>query len=82
MGALEDLTTGPRSIDDALLTFQADLPVLIKDKSGQVGNQKIKYADLKQASADRCPRLLGTIVKGSEVQFHHDVYNQLLWGQF
>jgi glutamine synthetase len=43
---------------------------------------KARYADLKQGSADRCPRLLGTIVKGSEVQFHHDVYNQLLWGQF
>jgi glutamine synthetase len=43
---------------------------------------KARYADLKQGSADRCPRLLGTIVKGAEVQFHHDVYNQLLWGQF
>jgi glutamine synthetase len=43
---------------------------------------KARYADLKQASADRCPRLLGTIVKPCEVQFHHDVYNQLLWGQF
>ena len=26
--------------------------------------------------------LLGTIVKAPEIQFHHDVYNQLLWGQF
>src|SRR5579864_6165822 len=43
---------------------------------------KARYADLKQASADRCPRLLGTIVKGPEVQFHHDVYNQLLWNIF
>jgi glutamine synthetase len=43
---------------------------------------KARYADLKQGSADRCPRLLGTIVKAAEVQFHHDVYNQLLWGQF
>ncbi|HSU19291.1 MAG TPA: glutamine synthetase family protein [Acidobacteriaceae bacterium] len=43
---------------------------------------KARYADLKQASADRCPRLLGTVVKPSEVQFHHEVYNQLLWGQF
>ncbi len=43
---------------------------------------KGRYADLKQASADRCPRLLGTIVKAPEIQFHHDVYNQLLWGQF
>jgi glutamine synthetase len=43
---------------------------------------KARYADLKQGSADRCPRLLGTIVKGCEVQFHHEVYNQLLWGKF
>jgi len=43
---------------------------------------KGRYADLKQGSADRCARLLGTVVKPSEVQFHHDVYNQLLWGQF
>jgi len=43
---------------------------------------KQRYADLKQASADRCARLLGTIVKPAEIQFHHDVYNQLLWGQF
>jgi glutamine synthetase len=43
---------------------------------------KSRYADLKQASADRCPRLLGTVVKAAEVQFHHDVYNQLLWNQF
>ncbi len=43
---------------------------------------KARYADLKQASADRCARLLGTIVKVPEVQFHHDVYNQLLWNQF
>jgi glutamine synthetase len=43
---------------------------------------KTRYADLKQASADRCPRLLGTIVKRTEVQFHHDVYNQFLWNLF
>ena len=41
-----------------------------------------RYADLKQAAANRCPRELGTIVKGSEVQFHHAVYNQSLWNQF
>jgi len=43
---------------------------------------KARYADLKQASADRCPRLLGTVVKAPEVKFHHEVYNQLLWNQF
>jgi len=43
---------------------------------------KGRFADLKQASADRCPRLLGTVVKTPEVKFHHEVYNQLLWNQF
>jgi glutamine synthetase len=43
---------------------------------------KGRYADLKQASADRCARLLGTFVKPPEVQFHHEVYNQYLWNQF
>lgn len=43
---------------------------------------KARYADLKQGSADRCPHLLGTIVKAEEVQFHHEVYNQYLWNLF
>jgi glutamine synthetase len=43
---------------------------------------KERYADLKQASADRCARLLGTFVKAPEVQYHHDVYNQFLWNLF
>src|ERR1700722_7960647 len=43
---------------------------------------KARYADLKQASADRCPRLLGSLIKVPEIQFHHDVYNQYLWNQF
>jgi glutamine synthetase len=43
---------------------------------------KARYADLKQGSADRCPRLLGTVVKAEEVQYHHEVYNQYLWNLF
>jgi glutamine synthetase len=43
---------------------------------------KARYADLKQASADRCPRALGTFVKAPEVQYHHEVYNQFLWNMF
>jgi glutamine synthetase len=43
---------------------------------------KGRYVDLKQASADRCPRLLGTFVKAQEVQYHHEVYNQYLWNLF
>jgi glutamine synthetase len=41
-----------------------------------------RFADLKQAAADRSPRELGTFVKGSEVQYHHEVYNQALWNLF
>lgn len=41
-----------------------------------------KYADLKQGSADRCPRLLGSLIKTGEIQFHHEVYNQALWSRF
>ena len=43
---------------------------------------KGRYAELKQASADRCPRVLGTFVKAPEVQYHHEVYNQFLWNLF
>jgi glutamine synthetase len=43
---------------------------------------KARYIELKKNSADRCARLLGTIVKAPEVQFHHEVYNQYLWNQF
>jgi glutamine synthetase len=43
---------------------------------------KGRYADLKRAAADRCPRLLGTVVKPPEVQYHHEVYTQYLWNLF
>src|SRR6202050_5037723 len=43
---------------------------------------KGRYAELKQASADRCARQLGTFVKAPEVQYHHEVYNQFLWNLF
>jgi glutamine synthetase len=43
---------------------------------------KARYAELKRAAADRCPRSLGTVVKSPEVQYHHEVYNQFLWNQF
>ena len=41
-----------------------------------------RFADLKQASANRCARELGTFVKAPEVQFHHEIYNQSLWNLF
>ena len=68
----------PDNIYDALADFRKaawTTTLLGKDVKG-------RYADLKQAGADRCPRLLGTFVKAPEVQYHHDVYNQFLWNLF
>ncbi|HEY9373382.1 ERF family protein [Streptomyces sp.] len=57
--------TEPKSLDEALCMLQADPPVLLKDKKGQVGNQKTKYADLVQVNAVVLSRLnaLGVIYK-------------------
>ena len=41
-----------------------------------------KYAELKMASAERCPKALGSMIKAAEIQFHHEVTNQYLWNQF
>jgi glutamine synthetase len=68
----------PDNIYDALDNFRKSewiSTLLGEDVKG-------RYADLKQASADRCPKLLGSFVKAHEVQFHHEVYNQFLWNQF
>jgi glutamine synthetase len=68
----------PDNIYDALDNFRkADWTTALLGE-----DVKGRFADLKQASADRCPRLLGTVVKPAEVQFHHEVYNQYLWNQF
>ena len=40
----------PKSIHDVILALQSERPVLTKDKKGQVGNQKTKYADLVQVN--------------------------------
>jgi glutamine synthetase len=68
----------PDNIYDALTNFRASTWT-----STMLGEDvKTRYADLKQASADRCARLLGTFVKAQEVQYHHEVYNQYLWNLF
>jgi glutamine synthetase len=41
-----------------------------------------RYADLKLASAERCPKALGAQIKIPEIQFHHEVTNQYLWSKF
>ncbi len=68
----------PDNIYDALENFRKS--EWITKMLGE--DVKARYADLKQTSADRCPRLLGTFVKPPEVQYHHEVYNQFLWNLF
>lgn len=41
-----------------------------------------KFAALKEATADRAPRALGTRVKAEEILYHHEVTNQLIWSSF
>lgn len=41
-----------------------------------------KYIDLKEATANRCPRDLGTRMKAGEVWYHHEISNQILWNKF
>ncbi len=68
----------PDNVYDAIANFRgADWSTTLLGS-----DVKARYADLKQASADRCPRLLGTFVKEPEVQYHHEVYNQFLWNMF
>jgi glutamine synthetase len=68
----------PDNVQDAIINFKnADWTTKLLG-----ADVKDRYADLKQASADRCARVLGTFVKPPEVQFHHEVYNQYLWNLF
>jgi glutamine synthetase len=68
----------PDNIQKAIDDFQASpwiAAILGSDVQG-------RYAELKQAVANRSAKDLGTFVKASEVQFHHEVYNQSLWNLF
>lgn len=78
----ENLRAGGRYLPDNIQTAIEDF----KDSAWIAkilgGDVQGRYAELKQAVADRSPRELGTFVKGSEVQFHHEIYNQLMWNLF
>jgi len=68
----------PDNIYDALANFRKSewTTTLLGEEP------KSRYADLKEASANRCARELGTFVKAPEVQYHHEIYNQFLWNLF
>lgn len=68
----------PDNINDAIKLFKAsDFMEKILGKENQE-----KYADYKQMAADRSPKALGTTIKTSEVIYHHEVTNQVLWYNF
>lgn len=68
----------PDNIYDAIRHFKGSEYV-----RGMLGSSNHeKYIELKQATADRCPKLLGARIKTPEILFHHDVTNQYLWGHF
>lgn len=41
-----------------------------------------KYGSYKQAAADRSPKALGNYIKTSEIIYHHEITNQVLWNMF
>jgi glutamine synthetase len=68
----------PGTIHEAIRDYKSS------DFVGKIlgAENKDKYVALKQVAADRSPRELGTRVKTSEVHFHHEVFNQVLWNGF
>jgi glutamine synthetase len=68
----------PDNINDAIRLFKGS--DFITNILGP--ENKEKYVSYKQAAADRSPRELGAKVKDSEVIYHHEVTNQLLWSDF
>jgi glutamine synthetase len=84
MGELEEAGKRPRTrflpdnIQDAIRFFKGSR--FLMETLGE--DVHAKYAELKLAQAERCPKALGTQIKVGEIQFHHEVTNQYLWSQF
>lgn len=68
----------PDNIYDAIRNFKTS--EFITRILGE--DNKEKFAQFKQLSADRCPKALGTLIKPAEVIYHHEVTNQVLWNEF
>ena len=68
----------PDNIHDAIRLFKSSR--FAGELLGE--SVQVKFAEVKQMQADRCPKALGSRIKTSEVQFHHEVTNQYLWSRF
>lgn len=68
----------PDNIYDAIEYFRTS-----KYTAGILGKVvQERFAEIKQNAAERSPRRLGSIIKASEIMYHHEVTNQYLWNQF
>src|SRR3989338_5837271 len=68
----------PDNIYDAIKTFKAS--DWINKTIGEVNKEK--YCRFKQLADERSPKNLGNLVKRSEIIYHHEVTNQILWNEF
>jgi glutamine synthetase len=68
----------PDNVNDAIRLFKGSK--FVADLLGE--NVQTRFAEVKQAAAERSPRSLGNLIKVGEVQFHHEVTNQFLWNRF
>ena len=74
----ERLRTLPDNINDAIKLFKGS------EFIGKILNKinQEKYVEYKQMVADRSPKALGALIKPSEIVYHHEVTNQVLWHKF
>ena len=68
----------PATIQEAMMLFEGS--TLMKSILGETNVEK--YLSYKRMAADRSPGALGTLIKTSEIIYHHDVTNQALWNLF
>jgi glutamine synthetase len=68
----------PDNIYDAIANMKSSK--FMTDVMGE--ESKEKFIRYKQMAADRSPKELGTTVKRTEVIYHHEITNQLLWNSF
>ena len=68
----------PGTISDALRLFKSSN--YIAKILGEENKEKFAY--FKEMAANRSPKELGTLVKNSEVIYHHEITNQALWNTF
>jgi len=77
-GKRERIRLMPGNIYDALRFFRGSR--LMKNIMGPDSFEK--YAQRKQAAADRSPKILGGRIKKGEVVYHHEISTQRLWNDF